>query len=96
MITVWLLAYVIAVALGRPVEPDQQNSEGHRDTGLYLITRSPQSEMDLPPNEIHSRHQYERRNTIKVLLDESIKNQISRRKNSSDTQNIGNASLGEF
>ncbi len=96
MIRVWLFAFLIAVALGGPVELDQQqNPEGHRDTSLNLITRLPQSEMDLPPNEIHSRHQYERRKTIKVL-DEPIKNQISRRKNSSDTQNIGGASLTEF
>jgi hypothetical protein len=34
--------------------------------------------MDLPPNDIHSRHQYERRKTIKVLLgDEPLKKQIS-------------------
>ncbi len=45
-----------------------------RGTGLNLITRSPQSEIDLPLNDIHSRHQYERRKTIKVLLgDEPFK-----------------------
>ena len=49
-----------------------------RGTGLNLITRSPQSEIDLPPNDIHLRHQYERRKTIKVLLgDEPLKKQIS-------------------
>jgi hypothetical protein len=96
MIGILLFTFVIAVALGdEPVKPDLQNLEGHRSvTGLNLITRSPQSELDLPPNEIHSRHQYERRKTVKVLLEESIRNQTFHRKNSSDTKTIGSGSLG--
>lgn len=95
MIGLLLFTCVISVALGDgPVEHDLENLEGHRAvTGLNLITRSPQNEMDLPPNEIHSRHQYERRKTVKVLLEESIRNHTFHRKNSSDTKTIGSGSL---
>ncbi len=45
----WLFAFAIAAVLGGPVEPDQQNLEGHREINL---TRSPHIEIGLAPNEI--------------------------------------------
>lgn len=45
----WLFAFAIAAVLGGPVEPDQQNLEGHREINL---TRSPHIDIGLAPNGI--------------------------------------------